>query len=50
MAEELGKVEEECEVVIGALNEVEPRTYRSGGNESWIDYYLVSKSLVDRGL
>ena len=30
--------------------EVEPRTYRSGGNESWIDYYLVSKSLVDRGL
>ena len=30
--------------------EVEPRTYSSGGNESWIDYYLVSKSLVDRGL
>ena len=30
--------------------EVEPRTYRSGENESWIDYYLVSKSLVDRGL
>ena len=21
-----------------------------GGNESWIDYFLVSKSLVDRGL
>jgi len=30
--------------------EVEPRTYRSGENESWIDYYLVSKNLVDRGL
>ena len=30
--------------------EVEPRTYRSGGNESWIDYYMVSKDLVDRGL
>ena len=30
--------------------EVEPRTYSSGGNEAWIDYYLVSKSLVDRGL
>ena len=30
--------------------EVGPRTYRSGEDESWIDYYLVSKSLVDRGL
>ena len=30
--------------------EVEPRTYSSGENESWIDYYMVSKSLVDRGL
>ena len=30
--------------------EVGPRTYSSAGNESWIDYYLVSKSLVDRGL
>ena len=30
--------------------EVEPRTYFSGGKETWIDYYLVSKSLVDRGL
>jgi hypothetical protein len=27
----------------------EPRTYNSGGDESWIDYYLVSKSLVERG-
>ena len=23
--------------------EVEPRTYSSGGNESWSDYYLVGK-------
>ena len=23
-------------------DEVEPRTYSSGGNETWIDYYLVS--------
>ena len=30
--------------------EVEPRTYSSGGIETWIDYYMVSKSLVDRGL
>ena len=30
--------------------EVEPRTYSSGGTESWIDYYMVSKSMVDRGL
>ena len=30
--------------------EVEPRAYRSGKNESWTDYYLESKSLVDRGL
>ena len=30
--------------------EAEPRTYNSGWNETWIDYYLVSKSLVDRGL
>ena len=30
--------------------EAEPSTYRSGENESWIDYYLVSKSLVNRGL
>ena len=30
--------------------EVEPRTYFSGETETWIDYYLVSKSLVDRGL
>ena len=30
--------------------EVEPRTYRSGGNESRIDYYLVNKNLMDRGL
>jgi hypothetical protein len=30
--------------------EVEPRTYSSGGNETWIDYYLVSKNLVDRRL
>ena len=30
--------------------EVEPRTYRSGENESWIDCFMVSKSLVDRGL
>ena len=29
--------------------EVEPRTYNTGGKESWIDYYLVGKSLVDRG-
>ena len=28
----------------------EPTTYRSGKNESWIDYYLVSSKLVDRGL
>ena len=28
--------------------EVEPRAYSSRGNESWIDYYLVGKSLVDR--
>ena len=28
----------------------EPRTYSSGGNESWIGFYLVGKSLVDRGL
>ena len=36
------------------VGEVEPRTYFGGGpvgkNESWIDYYLVSKSLMDRGL
>ena len=36
------------------VGEVEPRTYFGGGpdgkNESWIDYHLVSKSLVDRGL
>jgi endonuclease/exonuclease/phosphatase family metal-dependent hydrolase len=30
--------------------EVEPVTYNSGDNKSWIDYYMVSKSLVDRGL
>ena len=30
--------------------EVEPRTYSSGGIETWIDYYMMSKSLVDRGL
>ena len=30
--------------------EVEPRTYNSGGIETWIDYYMVSRSLVDRGL
>ena len=30
--------------------EVEPRTYISGENESWIDYFMVNKSLVDRGL
>ena len=30
--------------------EVGPRTYFSGRTETWIDYYLVSKSLVDRGL
>ena len=30
--------------------EVEPRTYSSGGVETWIDYHMVSKSLVDRGL
>ena len=30
--------------------EVEPRTYMSEENESRIDYYIVSKSLVDMGL
>ena len=30
--------------------EIEPRTYSSGGIETWIDYYMVSRSLVDRGL
>ena len=30
--------------------EVKPRTYIGGGIETRIDYYMVSKSLVDRGL
>ena len=43
----------------GLVEPLEPRlgwgvakrkTYNSGGNESWIDYYLVSRSLVERGL
>ena len=29
--------------------EVESRAYSSGGIETWIDYYMVSRCLVDRG-
>ena len=29
--------------------EVEQRAYNNGGIETWIDYYMVSRCLVDRG-